>query len=84
MPPTRSLLAGACLAAAAGAAAAQDVELSCIDALSSKLGVAMGEVDVRTRKPEPGGGTAVHATVNLAPWTCHVDDAGKVTSIDRG
>ena len=83
MPRTLSLLAGACLAAAAGAAAAQDVELSCIDALSSKLGVAMGEVDVRTRKPEPGG-TAVHATVDLAPWTCHVDDAGKVTSIDRG
>ena len=33
----------------------------------------------------PGNpGIAVHATVNNAPYTCWVNDAGHVTAIERG
>lgn len=75
-----SLLAALC----ASAAPAQDVEMSCIDALSSKLGVGMGEVEIRDTRDTPGQGSAVHARVNNAPYTCFVNDAGHVTSIERG
>ncbi len=69
---------------AASPAPAQDVEMSCIGALSAKLGVSAADVEIRNQKGDVGRGTRVHATVNLVPYTCFVDDDGRVTSIERG
>ncbi|MFO1209962.1 MAG: hypothetical protein U1E40_12190 [Amaricoccus sp.] len=79
-----ALLVAVLGALAGGAARAQDAEMSCIDALSMQLGVGMAQVDVRNTRDTPGEGSEVHATVNHAPYTCHVNDAGRVTSVDRG
>jgi hypothetical protein len=87
MPRIAAAFFAALLAASlveGGAVRAQDAEMSRIDALSGKLGVPMAEVDIRNQRDRPGRGTAVHATVNNAPWTCFVDDMGKVTSVERG
>jgi hypothetical protein len=83
MPRTAAVLTAACLAASAGAAPAQDVELSCIDALARKLDVGMGQVEIRSQR-DARGGTAVRATVNGAAWTCYVDATGRVTALERG
>jgi len=77
-------LLAAFLAGDAGAARAQDAEMSCIDALSGKLRIPMDEVDIRGQRDLPGRGTTVRALVNGAPWICFVDDIGKVTSVERG
>ncbi|MFO1144334.1 MAG: hypothetical protein U1E59_18555 [Amaricoccus sp.] len=84
MSRTAPFAAGLIAALAATGAAAQDTEMSCIEALSAQLGVAMAEVDVKNTRDTPGEGSEVHATVNHAPYTCRVNDAGRVLSVERG